>query len=139
MRAKSWVDFMSYLPCLSLANPINRVGAISASPAAYGSRSSWRASPCPTVRFASLWFRRRGLCGDECPHIGELGDPFVGGPVTVRALRFDAHQRGPVTSLSGLQRGDILKRMTRYHAVIVVCGCDQHGRIASALLEIVQR
>src|SRR5881409_34464 len=52
----------------------------------------------------------------ERPLVGELGDPFVGRPVAVRALRLDSDQDRLVAPLRLLHRRRELERVARHDA-----------------------
>ena len=107
-----------------------------------------RAYFCPPRRArhaASVRRRPTGICRHahlrrrERPLIGELGDPLVGRPVAVRALRLDADEHRLVAALRRLHRRRELERVARHHAVVVIGRRDERRRIAGARLDVLQR
>src|SRR5262245_30191877 len=74
----------------------------------------------------------------ERPLIGELRDAFVGRPVAMRRLGFDADQYRPVAPLRGLQRRGELERVARDDAVVVVGGGHERGGITGARFDVVE-
>ena len=89
-------------------------------------------SGCVAEIAAGLWGRRRHAegGGEEGVDVGggvdQLGGRRAG---AVAGAGFDADQHGLVAGLRRLQRGGELEAVGRHHAVVVVAGGDQRGRI----------